>query len=112
MKRNDAPRRRLIAVLFAFAAIANGEMAVADDALAKKSGCYTCHALSERVVGPAFRDVATKYAGKPDAEAQVVRSIREGGSGRWGEIPMPPQKELSEKDSQSLAKWILAGAKK
>ena len=85
--------------------------AVASEALARKSECFSCHSVAKPVVGPAYRDVATKYAGQPGAEDQLVRSIREGGSGHWGDIPMPPHPKLSDADAHRLAKWILAGAK-
>ena len=85
--------------------------AFANKALAEKSGCLGCHAAATKLVGPAYRDVAAKYAGDANAGAALVQSIRNGGSGKWGEIPMPPQNLVSEADAKKLARWILDGAK-
>nr|WP_238990743.1 c-type cytochrome [Acidovorax sp. ST3] len=76
--------------------------------LAQKNACMTCHAVDKKLVGPAYADVAKKYAGQKDAEATLVASIKKGGSGKWGAIPMPAQAALSEADAKTLAKWILS----
>ena len=55
--------------------------------------------------------MAAKYADQADAKAQLAKSIRSGGSGKWGEVPMPAQAQLSEADAGKLAAWILGGAK-
>lgn len=79
--------------------------------LAQKNACMACHAVSTKVVGPAYQDVAKKYKGQKDAEATVTASIKKGGSGKWGAVPMPPQAALSDADAKALAKWILSTAK-
>jgi cytochrome c len=79
--------------------------------LAKKNNCLSCHAVDKKIVGPAYQDVAKKYAGQVDAEATVAKNIKVGGSGKWGPIPMPPQAQLSDADAKALAAWVLAGAK-
>ena len=79
--------------------------------LAKKNNCLACHAVDKKIVGPAYQDVAKKYAGQADAEANLTKSIKAGGSGKWGPIPMPPQAQLSDADAKTLAAWILGGAK-
>ena len=78
--------------------------------LAQKNACMACHSVEKKVLGPAFKDVASKYAGQADATAKLSESIRKGGSGKWGPVPMPAQPNLSEADSKTLAAWIL-GAK-
>ncbi len=83
----------------------------ANRALAEKNNCLGCHALDMRMVGPGLREVGTRYAGQPDALAQLTASIRQGGSGRWGEVPMPAQAQLREADAKRLADWILKGAR-
>jgi len=80
-------------------------------ALAKQSACMACHGVADRVVGPGFREVATKYAGDPAAEARLAAKLRTGGGGTWGAVPMPAQPQLSETDAKALVRWILAGAK-
>lgn len=79
--------------------------------LAQKNSCTACHAPDRKLVGPAYQEVAKKYAGQKDAVAQLVESIRKGGSGKWGPVPMPPQAALSDADAATLASWILGGAK-
>jgi cytochrome c len=79
--------------------------------LAKNNNCMACHAVDKKIVGPAYKDVAKKYAGQPDAEATLAKSIKAGGSGKWGPIPMPAQAQLSDADAKALAAWVLAGAK-
>lgn len=75
--------------------------------LAQKNACMACHAVDKKLVGPAYADVAKKYAGQKDAEATLVANIKKGGSGKWGPVPMPAQVALSEADAKTLAKWIL-----
>ena len=85
--------------------------ALANTDLAKKNNCLACHAVDKKIVGPAYQDVAKKYAGQADAEATVTKNIKAGGSGKWGPIPMPPQTQLSDADAKALATWVLGGAK-
>jgi sulfite dehydrogenase len=70
--------------------------------------CLGCHQPDQPAVGPSFRDVAARYAGKPDAVAAVAERIRNGGSGRWGEVPMPANATLGDDDVRTLAEWVLA----
>ena len=79
----------------------------ASEALARKSDCLACHAVATKMVGPAFKDVAAKYAGQSDAADRISESIRNGGAGKWGELPMPAQPKLSAPDVKKLALWIL-----
>lgn len=98
-------------LFFLAAAVAASAPAFANTALAQKNACLACHAVDKKLVGPAYQDVAKKYAGQKDAEATLVKNIKAGGSGKWGAIPMPPQTALSDADAHTLAAWILAGAK-
>jgi cytochrome c len=74
--------------------------------LAAKSKCMTCHDVARKKMGPAFKDISAKYKGQKDAEAMLAASIQTGGKGKWGRIPMPPQK-ITPADAQTLSKWIL-----
>ncbi len=76
--------------------------------LAKDRGCLACHSVDQKIVGPAYKDVARKYAGDKTAEAKLVKKIKEGGQGVWGSIPMPPNGTVSEPELHTLAKWILS----
>ena len=81
---------------------------LASEALARKSDCLACHAVATKLVGPAFKDVAAKYTGQSDAADRVSESIRNGGAGKWGELPMPAQPKLSKADLKKLALWVLS----
>ena len=111
MKPHPAPPYRARQFLGIFALIAFAGPALANKALAEKHGCLGCHAAATKLVGPAYRDVAAKYVGDANASAVLVQSIRNGGTGKWGEMPMPPQKQVSETDAKKIARWILDGAK-
>ena len=79
--------------------------------LATKNACTACHAPDRKILGPAYADVAKKYAGQKDAVAMLAESIRKGGVGKWGPVPMPAQPALSDADLKTLAAWVLSGAK-
>ncbi len=85
--------------------------ALASKELATKNACMACHAVDRKLVGPAYQEVAKKYAGQKDAVDTLAASIRKGGSGKWGPVPMPAQPNLSEADAKTLATWVLGGAK-
>ncbi|MBL8521878.1 MAG: c-type cytochrome [Betaproteobacteria bacterium] len=78
-------------------------------ALANRHSCMACHRMEGKHVGPAFKDVAARYAGKPDAAAVLAAKVKSGGAGNWGQIPMPPNTGLSDQDLAVLVKWILSG---
>jgi cytochrome c len=75
--------------------------------LAQKNNCLACHSVDKKVVGPAYKDVASKYASKKDAAPYLVSKIKNGSTGVWGQIPMPPNTQVSEADARKLAEWIL-----
>ena len=80
----------------------------ADEALAKAKNCFSCHSIDKKVVGPAYKDVAKKYAGNPAAEKMLAEKIVKGGKGVWGEIPMPPNAAVKPEEATKLAKWVLS----
>jgi len=71
------------------------------------NGCTACHNVDKKVVGPSFREVAAKYASDASATARLAAKIKAGGQGTWGNVPMPPNPGLSEKDLHALAGWVL-----
>jgi cytochrome c len=75
------------------------------------NSCTACHGVDNKIVGPSFREVGSKYQGRSDAEAYLVKKIKEGGQGSWGAVPMPPQPTLKDGDAKAIASWILGGAK-
>lgn len=79
------------------------------EAKARASDCFSCHAVDHKLVGPAYQDVAKRYAGKGGAEIQtLVQKISKGGSGNWGDVPMTPHPQLSDADLTAMVTWILS----
>lgn len=82
--------------------------ALADTTLAQKKNCMACHTVEKKVVGPAYKDVAKKYAGQDAAAAMLADKVIKGGKGAWGVIPMPANPQVSPAEAQTLVKWILS----
>ena len=80
-------------------------------ALLGKLSCLACHGMDSKLVGPGFKQVAGKYSARADAVAYLTGKIRSGGSGVWGQVPMPPQ-TLSDDDAKRIARWLADGARK
>lgn len=77
-------------------------------ALMQKDGCAACHAIDKKVVGPAYQDVAAKYKDDKGAAARLAQKVKAGGTGAWGQVPMPPNAAVSDDDIKSLVAWILS----
>ena len=75
--------------------------------LAKKHNCLSCHATNKKLIGPAFKDIANKYRGNPSAQKYLYMRVRNGGSGVWGVVAMPANKNISEADLEKIIDWIL-----
>lgn len=102
---------KLVASLFISVGLLAAFPALANQELAKKSNCMSCHAVSTKMVGPAFTDVAKKYAGDKTAVKALAGKVKAGTKGTWGTIPMPANPNVKDADIETLVKWILAGAK-
>ena len=77
-------------------------------AIEAKSDCATCHKINEKLVGPAFKDIATKYAGADDAKIDsLAGKVINGGAGNWGTIPMTPHPAMSKEDARTVVKYVL-----
>lgn len=76
--------------------------------LAKKNNCFACHAIDKKLVGPAWKEVATKYRGDAGAEAKLADKIAKGGGGVWGAIPMTPFPQISAADRKTLSRFVLS----
>ena len=94
-------------LIAAVAAFAYTTPALADLALATSKNCLACHSVEKKVVGPAFKDVAAKYAQQKDAADMLAAKIIKGGSGVWGPVPMPANAQVNPADAKKLASWIL-----
>ncbi len=79
----------------------------ADLALANAKNCMACHAVDRKLVGPALKDVASKYANDKTAADKLATKIQKGGSGVWGPVPMPSNTQVSDADAKKLATWVL-----
>jgi cytochrome c len=98
--------KRLGWMILAVSALAsNAAMANAD--LAKSKNCMTCHSVANKVIGPSFKEVATKYNGQ-NVEDKLVQKVMKGGSGAWGTAPMPANPQVSEAEARTLVKWVLS----
>ena len=98
-------RRFIVAALAAAFAVLP---ATANLELAQKSGCTACHAVDKKVVGPSYKEVAAKYKNDKGAQAKLEKKVKEGGSGVWGQVPMPPNTHVKDADITTLVKWVLS----
>ena len=100
-------KRSLMLCLVAVSALASTS-AMANADLAKAKNCMACHAIQTKLVGPAYKDVAAKYAGQKDAEAKLTAKVLKGGAGSWGAVPMPANPQVTEAEARTLVKWVLS----
>lgn len=101
MKRFLLPLMTVGAMLAAPAVLADGE------ALFKSKPCVACHAIDNKLVGPAMTEVAAKYDGEEGAVETVAGHIKNGVSGIWGPIPMPAN-QVTDEEATLLAEWVLS----
>ncbi|WP_374486674.1 c-type cytochrome [Zoogloea sp.] len=101
--------KKLVAVA-AIAGLMGTSAAFADAGadLAKAKNCLACHAVDKKVVGPAYKDVAAKYKGDKTAEAKLIEKVQKGGSGVWGQVPMPPNPQVNPAEAKTLVAWVLS----
>jgi cytochrome c len=96
-------------ILFALvASVSVAAPALADQALATSKNCMACHAIDKKLVGPAYKDVAAKYAGDKTAADKLAVKVMKGGTGVWGQIPMPANPQVSEAEAKKLVAWVLS----
>ena len=101
-------KHALFAQLAVTAAVVMVAPAFADQALATSKNCMACHAIDKKLVGPAYKEVAVKYAGQKDAVDKLAAKIIKGGSGVYGPVPMPANTQVNEADAKKLAAWVLS----
>lgn len=95
-----------LSLIFAASALVAAP-AFANADLAQKKNCMACHAVDKKVVGPAYKEVAAKYAGQKDAVDKLSAKVIKGGAGVWGPVPMPANAAVSEAEAKQLVQWIL-----
>ena len=76
-------------------------------ALIAGSDCLTCHKTSEKLIGPAYKDVAAKYEATESNIKMLAGKVISGGSGVWGAIPMTPHPQVKEEDAIAMVKYIM-----
>jgi cytochrome c len=121
LTRNDRKRSEILMVILAMTAIQTMSLAGArmpqtkapsgtlpGEKLVKESDCTSCHAVDHKVVGPAFMDVAKRYAGQPGTVEKLSRKIRAGGSGNWGAVPMTPHPDFTDAQLKQIVTWVLS----
>ena len=89
--------------------------AIADEKLARSSGCFECHSTDKNVVGPSFQDIAARYKNVAPARERLIDKVRRGGKGNWtqmtGGVLMPPHSgRLAPADIERLVDWVLGFA--
>jgi len=99
---------RKVLIALGLVSMAISGSAMADLALAKKSGCMACHSADKKIVGPSWKEVAAKYKGDADARAKLIVKIKKGGKGVWGSAPMPPYSpRVSDANIEKLVDFIM-----
>ena len=101
-------KKILAAIAALTAGVALSTPALADMQLATSKNCMACHAVSKKLVGPSYADIAAKYAGQGDAADKLALKVMKGGSGVWGPIPMPANPQVSPDEAKKLVAWILS----
>mgnify|MGYP001952271235 FL=1 len=105
--------RRMVLTIWGLAAavgavpVAAQAQVSAEQRMAASKNCLSCHSVQRKIVGPAFKDIASKYADHPEAATRLADKIRNGGGGVWGPIPMPANPKVNEAEARQLADWVL-----
>ena len=99
--------KKNLLTLLALAVTSVSAPAWADQALATSKNCMACHATDKKLVGPAFKDVAAKYANDKSAADKLATKIQKGGAGVWGPVPMPANTQVNDAEAKKLATWVL-----
>ena len=97
----------LLAATLAYTSNAVAAEPKAAEALAKNNGCFACHAVDKKLVGPSYKDIAAKYRNDKQAEAKLVQKVKAGGKGVWGDVPMPPNAHVKDEDIRTIVQSIL-----
>ena len=101
-------RKNLLISFVSLIVVFASQPLMADEVLARSKNCLACHGIDNKIVGPAFKDVAAKYKGDAGAVAALAAKVIKGGSGAWGSMPMPPNSTVSQAEAEKLVKWILS----
>jgi cytochrome c len=86
----------------------SSQSAFANAELMKAKNCTACHNVDRKSIGPAFKEVAAKYASDPKAVEMLIGKVRNGGVGTWGNIMMPANPQVSAAEAETLVRWVLS----
>lgn len=82
------------------------------NALLQQNGCMSCHSVSDKLVGPSFKQVAQRYDGKAGAKSMLAKKIINGGNGHWNDLTggmvMPPHPDMTSVEANAVAAWVLS----
>lgn len=80
------------------------------EALAQQAGCTVCHLAARRHIGPSWQEIAARHRGDPKAATALAARVRQGSTGLWGPVPMPPtpKERLSDAQVAQVVAWMLA----
>ncbi len=81
---------------------------LASPELARSKNCIACHHMERKMIGPAYKAVAERYAKDEAAVPKLSEKVIKGGAGSWGQTPMPPQANVTPAEAETLVKWILS----
>ncbi len=101
-------KRIFVAIASLAAGLAVSTPALADLKLATAKNCMACHTVDKKLVGPAYKEVAAKYAGQKDAAAKLEAKVMKGGAGVWGPVPMPANTQVNAAEAKTLVAWVLS----
>ena len=113
-KPDSARRARRLTVRLAAAALllgavnASAQTAPDGAVLSRKLNCMSCHAADRTLLGPSLADIRRRYANDLDARDMLARKIQTGGSGSWGNVPMPANTQVDDDEARALVDWILS----
>jgi cytochrome c len=117
MSRQASPAQALLAtisagILVSFSAAALAEPdGEAAKGLARQNNCFKCHAIDKKKEAPAWKDVAAKYKGKPEAETKLIHHITSGEKVKFEDGHEEDHKIIKTKDEaqiKNLVDWILS----
>ena len=80
--------------------------------LMKKSDCFNCHSVDQKLVGPTFTEIAMRYQGDNKSKKESAQRILDGSTGIWGQIPMMPHPQHNLAQAKQMVNWIFALAEK
>lgn len=80
----------------------------AGENLISKSDCVGCHNKTNKIVGPAYVEIAAKYPLSDENVELLADKIINGGTGVWGQVPMTAHPTISKKEAKEMSRYILS----